>query len=171
MFHIDFSYILGEKPPVDGPPISLSPGMESGLRSVGAWEKFVDFSVDAFQSLRKRNKELLQIGSMVFQKAGFAESEVETFLSGRKSLNLSENDETAKAIVRVKIEESSEHLGNWFKDFTHENVVPVWFKLLKEGFPPATVAMEAYNELIRRREDQIAENEVKIDENNSLLVE
>lgn len=164
MFHIDYSYILGDKPPVDGPPISLSPGMEEAYKTVGIWEDFVEFSKDAFMSLRKRGDEIIQMAQLIFPKAGHSKEKVEKFLRGPRSLNMDVDDMPAIASVEMQIRESATNLGNWFKMYTHDNVVPLWYKLLGEGFPPAKAAMEFYNNYMQNRREQLAEIKVDVDD-------
>lgn len=143
MLHIDFSYVLGSKPPVDGPSISLAPSMEAAFRNVGVWDKFVDLCVDAFLVLRQHADTLVRVTQLLFVKAGYKDGKVDAFLRGQNSLNVGEKRE-AKAgdHVRRQITRSSGDVGNWFKEFAHERLVPTWYMLLDKGFPPAKIIMK-----------------------------
>lgn len=170
MLHIDFSYLLGGRPPVDGPPISLSPGMEQGMKAAGIWDNFIDMSVDAFKSLRNNCDDIIRLASIMFPKAGLDSRSVQNYLKGSMSLNLAAEEDDALLSVRTQIVNSTEDFGNWFKEYTHENVLPVWYNLLKEGFPPAQSAMEAYSGWKQERENWLAETKVKIEDEDALEI-
>lgn len=175
MLHIDFSYILGCKPPIDGPPISLSPDMVSAFQRVGAWDTFVSLCASAFLALRRRAPALQRLCAAVFGKAGFTGKEVEAFLTGPSSLATASDytEEEAAQAVRKQVERSADDVGNWFKEFTHEHVVPGWYRLLKKGFPPAMAVMQFVDERQQRKAEQkaaAASEGVEVDEEETMQV-
>lgn len=156
LLHIDFSYVLGSKPPVDGPAMSIAPAMEAAFRAVGIWDTFVKLSVDAFLVLRNHIDVLIRIAQMLFTKAGHTDASIKDFLSGRSSLNRHDDQTRAADHVKRQILRSSGDMGNWFKEFTHERVVPAWYTLLNKGFPPAKVLMKLRDAQERGAADRLA---------------
>lgn len=158
LLHIDFSYVLGKKPPIDGPALSIAPQMEISFRKVGIWDKFVELSLDAFATLRAHSEGLVRIAQMVFVNAGHTDESVRRFMTGRSSLNVQEENDRAVEYLRRLILRSSRDLGNWFKEFTHERVVPAWFVLLDKGFPPAKALMKLRDAQEQGAADRLAAN-------------
>lgn len=145
LLHIDFSYVLGRKPPVDGPPISISSEMEDTFRHLKIWNQFVSMCVDAFTVLREQTDALIRNTVTLFEKAGHKEEEMRVFLEGEGSFNRHATSNDAVHRLKRQIERSSGDMSNWFKEFTHEKVVPVWYRLLKKGFPPAKILTRMRN--------------------------
>jgi len=170
MLHIDFSYLLGKVMPADGPPISISPGMEGGFKAAGIWDRFVQVSVDAFKSLRQNSDVVIRIATLLFNKGGFTVGETKKFLESTSSLNTKRREGTALKSVQKQIVDSSKHVGNHLKTFAHNSIEPVWYKLLKDGFPPAQYAMEAYNEMSEQRNRMREERKVKIEDEDPLEI-
>lgn len=158
LLHIDFSYVLGKKPPIDGPALSIAPAMESAFRKVGIWDKFVELSLDAFAALRVHTEGLVRMAQMVFVNAGHTDESIRKFMTGRYSLNQQEGNERAIEYLKRLIGRSSRDLGNWFKEFTHERVVPAWFTLLDKGFPPAKALMKLRDAQEQGAADRLAAN-------------
>lgn len=170
MFHIDYSYIVGDNPPFDSPPISISPGMEDAYKAVGIWKKFVEFSKDAFTSLRGRGHDIIHLARLIFPKAELKADDVEQFLRGSSSLNLGESDQAAAKSIEKQIRESTKNLKTWLKMAAHETIVPVWYKVLQDGNPPAQAAMDLYNKYMEKRKEQLAEVKVDIDDASILEI-
>lgn len=158
LLHIDFSYVLGKKPPIDGPALSIAPQMEISFRKVGIWDKFVELSLDAFAALRAHSEGLVRVAQMVFVNAGHTDESVRRFMTGRSSLNVQDGNDRAVEYLRRLIHRSSRDLGNWFKEFTHERVVPAWFVLLDRGFPPAKALMKLRDAQEQGAADRLAAN-------------
>lgn len=158
LLHIDFSYVLGRKPPIDGPPISIAPDMEETFRQLNIWDRFVSMCIAAFVALREQLDALVRNTVTLFEKAGYREEEMCVFLEGEGSLNRRANENEAVLRLRRQIEKSSGDMGNWFKEFTHERVVPVWYRLLKRGFPPAKILTRLRNAHEEREAIKLAES-------------
>lgn len=170
MLHIDFSYVLGDVLPVDGPPMSISPGMEAGFKSVGVWGTFVELSVDAFRSLRKNSDVILRFAALQFSKAGFEEDKTRKFLESAASLNMKKGEGAALKKLKTQILGSSKHIANSLKTVVHDSLQGGWYKQLQEGFSPAQKAMEAYNEMAQERNRRMEESKVKIEDENALVI-
>lgn len=116
--------------------------MEKIFRELDVWDKFVNMSVDAFLEIREHADAVMQIAKLLFSKATFSEEEVQAFLQSASSLNVqSGGDAKAGQHVRAQLEKSSSDVANWFKESMPETVVPIWYGMIKKGFPPATMIM------------------------------
>lgn len=116
--------------------------MEKAFVKLGVWQSFIDLSIKAFCVLRGQGGHVVRTAMLVFSRAGHEMPIVRDFLRGESSLNLLNSEQQACGWLRHQLEQSTSSVGNWFKEFTHETVVPAWFGLLKNGFPPAMTIME-----------------------------
>jgi hypothetical protein len=143
MLHIDFGFLLGSAPPIDGPQIAIYPAMESAFRAVGAWDAFVGACEDAFISIRRRAPAVVRCAVMLFSKFGFSPQLVRDYLSGPLSLNTHEADElVAGAVVRNLVKHSSQDWKTKFKSYSHDKIDPAFYSLLQAKFGPAIFAMK-----------------------------
>lgn len=143
LFHIDFGFLLGKTPPIDGPRFSISHGMESVFKKLNVWELFVETSVRAFLALRSSSSAIVRTAVLLFGKAGYEPGAVRSFLRSRFSLNLHEkNEAAAAAFVRNQIQSSSTDWKTKLKAFSHQHIDPGWYGLLERGFPPAVAIMK-----------------------------
>jgi hypothetical protein len=143
MLHIDFGFLLGSSPPIDGPPIAIYPEMEVALRAVGAWGSFVDACEDAFLTIRRAAPAVVRTAVMLFEKAGFSAQRVRGYLSGARSLNTHERDEAAAgAVVRDLVTHSSQNWKTKFKSYSHDKIDPAFYAALQSRFGPAVLAMK-----------------------------
>lgn len=104
---------------------------------MGVWDRFVNMCAAALSALRAQADVLVHNATMLFKKAGHKEEGIRAFLEGESSLNIKASDEKASAHLRAQVRNSSAAVRNRFKEFTHEHVVPVWYGMVKKGFPPA----------------------------------
>lgn len=142
VLHIDFGFLMGTSPPIDGPRIAISPQMETVFRALKVWDKFVDMFVEAFLALRDVAPTIIRTSVMVFSKAGYEPDQIRSFLRGRFSLNVHEKDKKAADFVRKQIVTSSGDIKTKFKAFSHAHIDPAWYGLLEKGFPPAVAIMK-----------------------------
>jgi hypothetical protein len=143
MLHIDFGFLLGSTPPIDGPRFAIYPQMEKAFRDVDAWDLFVETCEKAFIAVRRIAPAVIRACVMLFTKFGFADNTVRTFLTGRYSLNTHEkSEEVARLEVRTQVLGSSTDWKTRFKAYSHNHVDPTFYALLEKKFPPAVLAMK-----------------------------
>lgn len=142
LLHIDFGFLMGTSPPIDGPRIAIAPQMEAVFKDLNIWDKFMDMFVDAFIALRRVAPTLIRTSVVMFTTAGFEEEQVRSFLQGRFSLNVHEKESKAAEVVRKQIVHSSTDIKTKFKSFAHKHIDPAWYGLLEKGFPPAVAIMK-----------------------------
>lgn len=162
LLHIDFSFILGDAPPIDAPRISVPPAMEKvfkGVRiggdngggssrkgtSASLWDAFVEATVAAFVALRKDARVVLRAADMLFSHAGFDRQKVREFLKGKSGLALEKTEEQAADYLRRKLIASSGHWKTHFKRFVHDVVNPAWYAMVQKGPLPADGVMRMIN--------------------------
>lgn len=162
LLHIDFGFLLGTSPPIDGPPIAIAPQMELVFRELDIWETFVDLFVDTFMALRARAPEVIRTSVLIFTKAGYEEHQIRQYLQGKMSLNTQVSDMKAAEGVRRQLILSSGDIKTRFKQFAHEHIDPAWYGLLEKGFPPAVAIMK----LVDAKEQRAAK---KLEESNNSL--
>lgn len=148
--HIDFSFILGEVPPIDAPRISIPPDMENLLKSVkgqtaSLWDVFVEATVKAYLALRSDAAVILRVSELLFTHAGFDRSRVHEFLTGKSGLALEKTDKDAAEYVRKKLLKSSHHWKTHLKRFVHDVVNPAWYSVVRDGPLPADSIMKLIN--------------------------
>ena len=143
LVQIDFGFLLGTMPPIDAPRLSISKAMKDALKSVGQWEFFIQRCVDAHLALRRKQSLVLGIAVYVFGQAGFSEEEVRKYMSSPKALMLGKDDLRAAQAIRSSVAKSPTSTKNLFKQFGHEHIDPVWYRLLKKHFMPAEMIMAA----------------------------
>lgn len=142
LLHIDFGFLMGTSPPIDGPRIAIAPQMEVVFRELKVWDRFVDMSVDAFMALRAEAPAIIRTSVMIFSKAGYEEDQIRAFVQGKFSLHVHGKDKKAADFVRRQMMMSSGDIKTWFKQFAHEHIDPAWYGLLEKGFPPAVAIMK-----------------------------
>lgn len=143
MLHIDFGFLLGSAPPIDGPQIAIYPQMENAFRAVNAWDHFLDCCTLAFISVRRAAPAIIRTAVMIFEKFGFTPSLVRAYLSGPLSLNTHEKDEAvAAAVVRNLVKHSSQDWKTKFKAYSHDKIDPAFYSALQAKFGPAVLAMK-----------------------------
>lgn len=167
LLHIDFGFLMGTSPPIDGPRIAIAPQMEAVFRDLGVWERFVDMFVDGFIALRRVAPAIIRTSVIMFSKAGYDEDQIRAYLQGRFSLNVHDKEEKAAEMVRRQIVNSSGDIKTRFKAFAHEHIDPAWYGLLEKGFPPAVAIMkmvDAKEQKAAKKLSQQIRTEVKEDE-------
>ena len=142
LLHIDFGFLMGTSPPIDGPHIAIAPQMEAVFRDLKVWDKFVQMCVDAFIALRRVAPAIIRTSVIMFSKAGYEEEQIRSYLRGRFSLNVHEREDKAAETLRRQIVNSSGDIKTRFKAFAHEHIDPAWYGLLEKGFPPAVAIMK-----------------------------
>lgn len=157
MLHIDFGFLLGTSPPIDGPPIAIAPDMEVVFRELKVWDKFVSMFLDAFSTLRTHAAIVIRTAVLIFSKAGFEEDQIRQYLMDKNSLNVHESDRKAEEFVRKQLEMSSGAVKTRFKQFAHEHIDPAWYGLLEKGFPPAVAIMKLVDAKAKRTEKRLAQ--------------
>lgn len=167
LMHIDFGFLMGTSPPIDGPRIAIAPQMEAVFRDLKVWDKFVGMFVDAFISLRQVAPAIIRTSVIMFSKAGYEEDQIRAYLQGRFSLNVHEKEHKAAEQIRRQIVTSSSDIKTRFKAFAHEHIDPAWYGLLEKGFPPAVAIMkivDAHEQKAARKLSQQGATEVREDE-------
>ena len=152
LLHIDFGFILGNNPPIDGPPIAIAPAMESVFRELKIWDKFANMFVDTFMALREHAPAIIRTSVLLFSKAGLEPNQIRQFLMSKLSLNVHEADEKAAEFMRKQLMLSSGDIKTRFKQFAHEHIDPAWYGLLEKGFPPAVAIMK----LVDAKDNRVA---------------
>lgn len=143
MMHLDFGFLVGSAPPIDGPQIAIYPAMEAAFRAVNAWDVFVDTCEAAFVAIRRVAPAIVRTSIILLTKFGFETQQVRDYFSGPLSLNQHEHDElVAAAHVKNLVKHSSQHWKTQFKKFSHENIDPAFYSLLEKRFGPAVLAMK-----------------------------
>lgn len=142
LLHIDFGFLMGTSPPIDGPRIAIAPQMEAVFRSMKVWDRFVDMFLDAFLALRAEAPAIIRTSVMMFSKAGYEEQQIRDFVHGKFSLNVHESDKKATEFVKRQLVMSSGDIKTRFKAFAHAHIDPAWYGLLEKGFPPAVAIMK-----------------------------
>lgn len=171
VLHMDFSYVLGRMPPVDVPSISLALDMEKAFREINVWEKFVNMAVDAYIALRQNAGMLKHVAKLLFTKAGYTGEEVSDFLDGKKSLNVQCAEGEAGETIRNLLMKSATDVSQWFQEFNHDTVIPIWFDLIKKGFPPVEMVMSFMDAVEESQATPVVgADEVEIDEDEIVEV-
>lgn len=161
LLHIDFSFILGDGPPIDAPRVSIPPSMERLFRGVKSstsghhnggsenesslWDAFVEATVRAYLALRHDAKIVLRAAHLLFPRAGFEGHRVHGFLRSKSGLALDKNDKDAAEYLRRKIVKSSSHWKTQLKRFVHDIVNPAWYHIVQNGPLPADGVMKLIN--------------------------
>lgn len=167
LLHIDFSFILGDAPPIDAPRISVPTEMErifrgvckstvntansgpdgggAGHQTLSLWDAFVEATVTPYLALRRDATVVLRAACMLFPRAGFDPSRVHEFLSGKSGLALKKSDSEAGDYLRRKIFTSSAHWKTHVKRFVHDVVNPVWYHAVQNSPLPADGIMKLIN--------------------------
>lgn len=141
MLHIDFGYILGARPPIDGPRFSIYPEMRSAFEKANLWDLFVNTCVNAFLAVRRQAPAVIRTAALLFTKFGQEDIAVRDFL--HTSLNTHEPTEfEAGNVVRMQIMQSSSAWKTKFKSYSHDKIDPAFYAALERGFPPAVLAMK-----------------------------
>lgn len=167
LLHIDFGFLMGTSPPIDGPRIAIAPQMEAVFRDLKVWDKFVSMFMDAFIALRRVAPAIIRTSVILFSKAGYEEEQIRTYLQGRFSLNVHEKEHKAAEHVRKQLVNSSGDIKTRFKAFAHEHIDPAWYGLLEKGFPPAVAIMkivDAKEQKAAKKLSQTSATEVREDE-------
>jgi len=140
MLHIDFGFLLGTQPPIDAPKLSISSGMKVALETLGVWETMIQLCLDAYKILRIHATEVIQACKLIFgQVLEWDHRIIEEHLI--ESLQLEESEDVALKVVKDLILGSSSAWQNWFKQFSHKTIDPMWYGLLRAHFPPAEAIM------------------------------
>jgi hypothetical protein len=143
MMHLDFGFLVGSAPPIDGPQIAIYPQMEAAFRAVNAWDIFVDTCEAAFMAIRRVSPAITRTAIILLTKFGFSAQQVRDYISGQLSLNRHEPDElVAAAYVRNLVKHSSQNWKTKFKSYSHEKIDPAFYSLLQARFGPAVLAMK-----------------------------
>lgn len=158
LLHIDFGFVMGNNPPIDGPPIAIAPQMELAFRRLDVWDLFSDMFVDAFMALRERAPSIVRTSILLFSMAGFNPDQIRHFLSSRLSLNIHEHDQKSKDFMKRQLHMSSGDIKTKFKQFSHAHIDPAWYGLLEKGFPPAVAIMKIVDAKDNRVARRLAEN-------------
>uniref|UniRef100_A0A7S1TH21 PI3K/PI4K catalytic domain-containing protein n=1 Tax=Compsopogon caeruleus TaxID=31354 RepID=A0A7S1TH21_9RHOD len=140
MIHIDFGFMLGAVPPIDGPRFSISPDMQSAFEALGCWDRFVGLAVRAFKVLRDRFGDILRASLLLFPYAGFTEDDIRHFLMSKHSFAVHEPEGAALSLVKRQINSSATDWKTKLKAYSHDKVDPLFYDLLERGFPPAVLA-------------------------------
>lgn len=158
LLHIDFGFLLGTSPPIDGPPIAIAPQMELVFRELHIWKLFGDLFVDTFMALRAYAPAIVRTSVLIFSKAGYEDEQIRHYLQGKFSLNVHESDKTASEFVHRQLNVSSGDIKTKFKQFAHEHIDPAWYGLLEKGFPPAVAIMKLVDAKEQRAARKLAES-------------
>lgn len=158
--HIDFTYIMGKKPPLDAPPIAIASEMEDAFKHVGVWDDFVDSCAAAYASARTHCAPLLAAAAMAFARTGVSVSDVSRFMRGKRSLNLGAADDEAVGAFVDQVKGSAHSAQTWVKRLAHQYVDPAWYSLIRSGFPPAT-AIIAYMDNVENKQAQKLADQLK----------
>ncbi|KAI0562998.1 Phosphatidylinositol kinase [Gracilaria domingensis] len=142
VLHIDFGFLMGTSPPIDGPRIAIAPQMEAVFKELGIWDRFVTMCVDAFLALRAEAPAIVRSFVMMFSKAGYEEAQIRNFVQGKFSLNVHDSEKKAGDLLRRQLVMSSGDIKTKFKAFAHAHIDPAWYGLLEKGFPPAVAIMK-----------------------------
>lgn len=161
LIHIDFTYIMGKKPPLDAPPIAIASEMEDAFRSVGVWDEFVDCCAAAYASARRNCTQVLAAAALAFARTGVPVKTVSKFVRGRNSLNLGREDDEALEALMKQVRESAHSAQTWVKRLAHQYVDPAWYSLIRSGFPPAT-AIIAYMDNVENKQAQKLADQLKL---------
>lgn len=142
LLHIDFGYVLGNVPPIDGPQIAIYPAMQAAFEDVGAWDTFVNMCERAFLAVRREAPVVARMAVGMFSKFGFDAHTVRDYITGPSSLNTHESNElVAGAKVRNLVKNSSQNWKTKFKSYSHDKIDPAFYSMLQARFPPAVLAM------------------------------
>ncbi|KAA8495605.1 Phosphatidylinositol 3-kinase 1 [Porphyridium purpureum] len=141
LLHIDFGFVLGSTPPIDGPRFSISPDMEKAFTDVGIWNDFVELCGKAFTSLRRNAIYLVREVFLLFRHTGLKQSSVLKYMASKDSLDASAKDfESAEEYVCQQVRTASRQWATFMRSFAHDKVDPVYYKMLEAKFPPALLA-------------------------------
>lgn len=161
LVHIDFTYIMGKKPPLDAPPIAIASEMEDAFRAVGIWDEFLESCAAAYASARRNCRQVLSAAALAFARTGVSVKEVSKFVRGRRSLDLGQEDVVALEAFMKQVRESAHSAQTWVKRLAHQYVDPAWYSLIRSGFPPAT-AIIAYMDNIENKQAQKLADQLKL---------
>ncbi|CAN8065753.1 unnamed protein product [Agarophyton chilense] len=142
LLHIDFGFLMGTSPPIDGPRIAIAPQMEAVFKKLDIWDRFVNMCVDAFLALRAEAPAIIRSFVMMFSKAGYDEAQIRSFVQGKFSLNVHDSEKRAGELIKRQLVMSSGDIKTKFKAFAHAHIDPAWYGLLEKGFPPAVAIMK-----------------------------
>lgn len=154
--HIDFGFVLGTSPPIDGPQFSIAPEMEHVFKDLGVWNRFVSLCVKGFHALRKSGPAVVRTTTMLFSRAGHDAEVIKEYMRGKNSLNVRESTPKALQYIKSQLETSSTDWKAKFKSYSHEKIDPVFYGLLEKRFPPAVLAMKVVNRLDHKAERKLA---------------
>lgn len=161
LVHIDFTYIMGKKPPLDAPPIAIASEMEDAFRTVGVWDDFLENCAAAYASARRNSGQVLSAAALAFARTGVSVKEVSKFLRGKRSLDLGQEDEVSLEAFMKQVRESAHSAQTWVKRLAHQYVDPAWYSLIRSGFPPAT-AIVAYMDNVENKQAQELADQLKL---------
>eukprot|EP00173_Palmaria_palmata_P000899 Plantae.Rhodophyta-Palmaria_palmata.ctg1461.p1 GENE.Plantae.Rhodophyta-Palmaria_palmata.ctg1461~~Plantae.Rhodophyta-Palmaria_palmata.ctg1461.p1 ORF type:complete len:443 (-),score=88.28 Plantae.Rhodophyta-Palmaria_palmata.ctg1461:185-1432(-) len=167
LLHIDFGFVLGDQPPIDGPHIAIYPEMHDALEKVGAWDDFVDTCENAFLAVRREASVATRMAVGIFSKFGFDAHRVREYITGPFSLNTHEPSElVASAKVRNLVKHSSQNWKTKFKSYSHDVIDPAFYSMLQARFPPAVLAMkivDSKQSSSKKLEDQTTSSGTSLD--------
>lgn len=166
MLHIDFGFLMGTSPPIDGPRIAIAPQMEAVFRDLKVWDRFVNMFVDAFLALRRVAPAIVRTSVIIFTKAGYEEHQIRSFIQGRFSLHVHEKEGKAAEMVRRQLVHSSTDIKTKFKAFAHEHIDPAWYGLLEKGFPPAVAIMKLVDAKEQKAAKKLTESSSRVSKVN-----
>lgn len=141
MMHIDFGFLLGSKPPIDGPRFAIYPQMQTAFEKAGVWKEFVQYCEDAFLAVRRQSPTVIRAAVMLFSKVGFDEVTIRDFLNN----SLDTHQKSAKeagAVIHREVLQSSSMWKTKFKSYSHSTIDPAFYSALEKRFPPAVLAMK-----------------------------
>lgn len=157
MMHIDFTYILGSKPPLDAPPISLASEMQDAFEQLGCWDTFLSMCAAAFACARTNASAVLRVTRLAFARTGLRHRQITRFMRGKKSLNLAAADDDAVQYVRKQCANGASDCQTWIKRIAHDFIDPAWYGLLKKGFPPAVAIVKWMDEAENKEANKLAQ--------------
>lgn len=161
LMHIDFTYILGKKPPLDAPPIAIASEMQDAFEEIGIWSEFVACCSEAFGSARRNSAQLLSTTTIAFARTGIPVEKAVRFIRGKRSLDLNKSDDVAIESFSRQIEYSSRSAQTWVKRLAHQFVDPAWYALIRSGFPPATAIVALMDKAENKEAEKLA-NRLKL---------
>lgn len=116
IFHIDFSYVLGQGASLETSEFAITPGFKKVLG--GLWTCFVDTCESAFKVLRDNSRMVIGLADIVFKP--FPEHLKYVYPRLSKALLLENTtDEEARVKVRKLINEAPGNLKTKFKNVIH----------------------------------------------------
>eukprot|EP00808_Paulinella_micropora_P017305 g1757.t1 len=128
LFHIDFGFVLGQKPSVDTAAIAVIPEIPQ-LMGQTRWKEFVEVTVLAFSVLRRHSDDLIDLTQRLFSSFMGDAAKVRDFMSDTLMLNKSE--EEAIAAMRKKVEAAPKKTATMVKNISHR--IAITLKSAKEN--------------------------------------